>query len=441
MSNHSNGFHTNGHAADGQSAKQYAVRAIHCDYMADDETVYQALKAATEPLTRSWDRLAKAKKIAIKFNQDKAPENVVMYNERHRQQLVSDPVVRATLRLLREKTTAELTCVDVSFYTMYNGQTIDRTLQIGHLLKEFGVSYADGTRPPFTWVDTPGGGQMFGKYQVMQACADADEMVDVALIKNHAFMGVTGCLKNLFGLMPGEFYGGRPRTYYHHLVRMPYHLADLGRLFNPALNIVDALVGQAGQEWGKGTDEKTGKHQGRVVNGIMAGDHVIATDACLMHIMGHDPQSDWPTEPFHRDRNSVKMAADAGFGTVDLKQIDFESEVAPQPPGTFYSIQTDSPETCYSWLWTMCEQALLYRDNRKKFVDKYAGEFILLQQGEVKWHSPEATIRESRRVLSGGAPDQAMWYKYVDPEEMEGEHFEVYEQTLERLKEFAPVPA
>ena len=60
MSNHSNGFHTNGHAADGQSAKQYAVRAIHCDYMADDETVYQALKAATEPLTRSWDRLAKA---------------------------------------------------------------------------------------------------------------------------------------------------------------------------------------------------------------------------------------------------------------------------------------------------------------------------------------------------------------------------------------------
>lgn len=29
-----------------------------------------------------------------------------------------------------------------------------------------------------------------------------------------------------------------------------------------------------------------------------------------------------------------------------------------------------------------------------------------------------------------------MWYKYVDPEEMEGEHFEVYD-TLERLKEFA----
>ena len=421
--------------------KAYSVRAVHCDYMADDETVYAALKQATQPLTRAWDRLRKAKRIAIKFNQDKAPENVVMYNERHRQQLVSDPVVRATLRLLREETDAELTCVDVSFYSMYNGQTTSRTTQIAHLLSEFGVRYVDGTCPPYTQVQTPGGGQMFRNYQVMQACAEADEMVDVALIKNHAFMGVTGCLKNLFGLMPGEFHGGRPRTYYHHLVRMPYHLADLGRLFNPALNIVDALVGQAGQEWGSGVDEKTGQHQGRVVNGLLAGDHVIATDACLMHVMGHDPQADWPVAPFHRDRNSVKMAADAGFGTVDLSQIDFVSELTPQPGGTFYSIQTDSAQMCYSWLRTMCEQALHYHEYRRKFIEQYAGEYILLQQGEIKWHSPAGTVHASRRVLSGGAPEQAMWLKYVDPDELEGEHFEIYEQTLERLKGFVPLAA
>jgi uncharacterized protein (DUF362 family) len=421
--------------------KDYTVRAVHCDHLADDETVYQALKRATDPLDRAWQRLRRAKTIAIKFNQDKVPENVVMYDARNRQQLVSDSVVRATLRLLREQTKADLLCVDVSFYTMYNNQTVARTTQVAPLLEEFDVRYVDGTRPPFTWADTPGGGQMFRQYQIMQACAEADEMVSVALIKNHAFMGVTGCLKNLFGLMPGEFHNGRPRQYYHHLVRMPYHLADLGRLFNPVLNIVDALVGQAGQEWGKGVDEKTGRHQGRVVNGLLAGDHVIATDACLMHIMGHNPQSDWPVPPFHRDRNSIKMAADAGFGTVDLTQIDFASEVARQPAGTFYSLQTDPPEVCYSWLWTMCEQALYYRDHREQFIDRYAGEFILLQQGEVRWHSPEGHVRESRRVLSGGARDQAMWFKYVDPDEMEGEHFEIYDQTLERLKKFAPVPA
>ncbi|RME54224.1 MAG: DUF362 domain-containing protein [Caldilineae bacterium] len=421
------------------SQKPYAVRAVHCDHRADDETVYQALKRATDPLDRAWERLRRANTIAIKFNQDKAPRNVVMFDDRNRQQLVSDSVVRATLRLLRERTNAELVCVDVSFYTMYNGESIADTCQIRPLLEEFGVRYADGTQPPYTWVDTPGGGQMFRRYQIMQACADADELISVALIKNHAFMGVTGCLKNLFGLMPGEFHGGRPRHYYHHLVRMPYHLADLGRLFDPALNIVDALVGQAGQEWGDGVDKYTGQPQGRVVNGLMAGDHVIATDACLMHLMGHDPQADWPTPPFHRDRNAVKVAAEGGNGTVDLDAIDFQSELAPQPPGVFYAIQTDAPAITYSWLQTMCEQALLYRDNRQRFVDQYAGEYILLQQGEVRWHSPEGTIRQSRRKLAGQNPEQAMWFKYVDPEEDEGEHFEVYEQTLQRIKDKAPV--
>jgi hypothetical protein len=27
-----------------------------------------------------------------------------------------------------------------------------------------------------------------------------------------------------------------------------------------------------------------------------------------------------------------------------------------------------------------------------------------------------------------------MWLKYVDPEEPEGEHYEVYERTLEQIK-------
>lgn len=52
-------------------------------------------------------------------------------------------------------TTAELQCVDVSFYTMYNGETIEDTTQITPLLKEFDVKYFDGTEPPFRWVDTP----------------------------------------------------------------------------------------------------------------------------------------------------------------------------------------------------------------------------------------------------------------------------------------------
>jgi hypothetical protein len=39
----------------------------------------------------------------------------------------------------------------------------------------------------------------------------------------------------------------------------------------------------------------------------------------------------------------------------------------------------------------------------------------------------------SRRVLSGMNPNQAMFMKFVDPDEQEGEHFEIYEQTLRAM--------
>jgi uncharacterized protein (DUF362 family) len=408
-----------------QAERVYQVRAVHCDHRADDEAVYQALRRATDPLDRAWERLSRARRIAVKFNQDKASEHVVMLAGQ-RQQLVSDSVMRATLRLLRERTTAEIICVDVSFYVMYNGQTLANTCNVAPILQEFGVRYVDGTRPPYREVEAHAGGLMFGRYTMMDDLMAADEVVSVATIKNHAFMGVTGCLKNLFGLMPGEPHA-RPRPYYHHLIRMPGMLADIGRILDPALNIVDALVGQAGQEW-----SAAGPPDGRIVDALIAGDQVIATDAAMAHIMGHDPMADWGTPPFHRDRNPLLVAAEGGFGTVDLREVDFHSEVEPQPPGSFYAIRTDSPETTRSWRRTMCEQALFYRANPRLF-ERYAGEYILLQDGEVRWHSPRGTIDVSRRTLSGDHPDHALFFKFVDPEEVEGERYEVYEREFDAM--------
>lgn len=377
------------------------VRAVHCDWRADDETVYQALKRATQPLTHAWDRLCNARRIAIKFNQDKEARNHITFHH-HRVQLVSDCVARATLRLLRENTAAELYCVDVSFYRKYVPQAKDEdTTQLRHVLREFDVTYIDGN-VHVVWASVPGGGLMFDRYPVTREFADIDAWVSVQKLKNHAFMGVTLCMKNLFGLMPTEPLG-RPRTYYHHLVRMPYVLADLGRLYNPALNIIDGLVCQAGEEWGKGEEM-------RIANTLVAGDHVVATDAVGAHLMGHDPaHSDWKAEPFHRDRNALRVAAESGFGTVNLDEMDFVSEVAaPVGDKPFFAKITDSPQIVHSWRKTTAEQGLHYRDHREDFIRRYAGEYILLQMGEVKWHDPSGTAHASRRVLSGDHPEQAM---------------------------------
>jgi uncharacterized protein (DUF362 family) len=405
---------------------KYTVRAVHSDWRADDETVYQNLKRATQPLTRAWDKLRKANRIAIKFNQDKEPRNHITW-QHHRVQLVSDCVARATLRLLRENTRAELFAVDVSFYRKYVASAQDEeTTQLRHIFKEFDVTYIDGN-VDVTWASVPGGGLMFDKYPVTREFADMDEWISVQKLKNHAFMGVTLCMKNLFGLMPTEPLG-RPRTYYHHLVRMPYMLADLGRLYNPALNIIDGMVCQAGEEWGKG-DER------RIANTLIAGDQVVATDAVGAHLMGHDiTAGDWKTEPFHRDRNSLRVAAEAGFGTVDLAEMDFQSEVtAPVGDKPFFAKITDSQDIVHSWRKTTAEQGLYYRDHFDAITRKYAGQYILQQMGEVKWHDPSGTVKASRRIMSGDHPEQAMWMKYVDPEDAEGEHFEVYERTLREI--------
>ena len=398
------------------------VSAVHCHYHASEAQIYEALVRATAPLTEAWQRIRKAKRIGLKFNQDKQPHNRVYY-EGHLQQLVSEKVARAFLRLLRERTDADLICSDVSAYVMHGAKLAD-TLTFEEVFRNYGVQYADGTKPPYKTVTVPGGGLMFQEYVLPAAAVDVDEFISVAKLKNHAFMGVTLCAKNLFGLVPGEP-ENHTRTYFHHVVRMPYLLADLAKVFDPVLNVIDGLVGQAGQEWSATTPYPA---PARVCNTLIVGDQIIATDACATALMGHDPQSDWLTPPFHRDRNHLLVAAEGGFGTVDLNAIDFSSEVQA-PLGEFFANHQDSATHVVSVRRTTAEQGLIYRDQQRKFVDQFAGRYILLQQGQVRWSDTVSNVHIDRRSLPGFHPDQGMYLKYVDPEESEGEQFGVYEQA------------
>jgi len=251
---------------------------------------------------------------------------------------------------------------------------------------------------------------------------DTDAFVTVQKIKNHKFMGVTLGLKNLFGLPPYDPYG-RPRQYFHHLVRLPYVLVDLGRIINPALTVLDGLTCQSGAEWGG---------RGLVGDVLVAGDQVIATDAVATHLMGHDPLGDWPAQPFIRDRNALRLAHESGFGSAALEAIDWQSEVSA-PIGTFVTDVIDPPERVRAWRRSTCEQALYYRDHREAFLERYTGKWVLIQNGTVVWSSDAPALPASRRILAAGEQDSALWFKYVDAEEAEGEHYEVYERELARL--------
>ncbi|OGG57134.1 MAG: hypothetical protein A3F84_19205 [Candidatus Handelsmanbacteria bacterium RIFCSPLOWO2_12_FULL_64_10] len=400
--------------------KQYKVRAARCDHRATEEEVYRTLRRITDPLTRSWEKIEKAKRVVIKFNMMKPQKDIAYFGGR-RQELVDDAVCRSVLRLLKEHTTANLVATDTNGYTP--NRLAAGNVNYEHHLKAFGVEFVDSNLPPFKTYKVPGGGFMFDQYTLSACFADADAAVSVAKMKNHLFMGVTLCMKNLFGLTPMLPPEGRVRTYFHHAIRLSYVLPDLGKITNPCLNIVDALTGQWGREWGG---------QGRVGDALIAGDQITATDACAAHLMGHDPSSDWPTPPFRRDRNHLLVAAQGGFGTVDLKEIDFESEVT-SPLAEFDSEEQDPPQVMATVRQTACEQGLLYRDRMKEMVDRYRGNFIYMQDGDVVWNGPDPSHLRSHREFSGKRPGSALWLKLVDPEEREGERFRTYEECLAGL--------
>ena len=102
-------------------------------------------------------------------------------------------MARAVLRLLRERTTAELVATDT--YPYGNGHVTPDDFNYRYILDDFGVRYVDSNLPPFATYDVPGGGCMFDRYLLNAIFAEADEVVSIAKMKNHAFMGITLTLK------------------------------------------------------------------------------------------------------------------------------------------------------------------------------------------------------------------------------------------------------
>ncbi|MCZ6681313.1 MAG: DUF362 domain-containing protein [Candidatus Poribacteria bacterium] len=397
--------------------KAYRVRAIPCNHKASQEELYERLKTVTAPLTRSWEKIEKARRIGIKVNMQMRTDNIRRIDGR-RQELVDEEVLCASLRLLRERTDAHIFVIDTS--TAPPGQRPGLDFNMRPIFEKFCIPYVEAGDPPFERYKVPGGGMMFSEYQLSAALGEADAFVSIAKMKNHAFMGITLCLKNLFGLPPIPPYG-RVRTYFHHVIRLSYVLPDLGLITQPCLNIIDGLTGQARREWGG---------EGRICNALIAGDHVIATDACGTYLMGTDPRLDWPHPPYRRDRSPIVVAAEHGFGTVNLDEIDFDMGGLQPPLAEFDSTEMDANEKIANLRRTACQQALFYQDNREWFAGRYAGSFIYLQDREVVWSGAQPENAGTVQQLSGKRNDEAVWLKLVDPEEKEGERMRVYERLL-----------
>ena len=128
----------------------YTVRAAHCAHRASADDIYRTLERITAPLTRSWERLERARRIVIKFNMTQP--DTARFGGR-RQKLVDEDVMRAVLRLLRARTSATLIATDTCVHTPDKSVPVD--YESAPVLREFGVELVDAGSPPLRVYEVP----------------------------------------------------------------------------------------------------------------------------------------------------------------------------------------------------------------------------------------------------------------------------------------------
>ncbi|MDR3638451.1 MAG: DUF362 domain-containing protein [Isosphaeraceae bacterium] len=112
-----------------------------------------------------------------------------------------------------------------------------------------------------------------------EALRRADIIVSMPKMKTHHWVGVTLSMKNLFGVMPGVFYGW-PKNVLHHN-GIPESILDITATVRPHLAIVDGIIGMEGDGPIMGTAREAGV--------LVMGTNLPAVDATTTRLMGIDP--------------------------------------------------------------------------------------------------------------------------------------------------------
>jgi uncharacterized protein (DUF362 family) len=106
-----------------------------------------------------------------------------------------------------------------------------------------------------------------------------DWIVSLPKMKTHHWAGVTLSMKNLFGVMPGIYYGW-PKNVLHH-AGIGRSILDINAAVRPHLAIVDGIIGMEGD----GPIMGTPKHAGVLVMGT----NLPAVDATCARLMKINP--------------------------------------------------------------------------------------------------------------------------------------------------------
>ncbi len=110
---------------------------------------------------------------------------------------------------------------------------------------------------------------------------EIDWVVSLAKLKTHHWAGVTLSMKNLFGVLPGLYYGW-PKNVLHH-AGIHESILDITATLHPHFAIVDGIIGMEGDGPIMGTPRSSGV--------MVMGRNLPAVDATCARLMGINPHN------------------------------------------------------------------------------------------------------------------------------------------------------
>ncbi len=189
-------------------------------------------------------------------------------------------LVEAVVRLVQEAGGLPLIADSPGHSVPYNRMGLRRAYRISGMLE-----VAERTGAALNWdtgavqVSHPEG-RLTKRLDVIKPLLECDVVISLPKLKTHVFTTLTGAVKNLFGVIAG-YNKGIYHAKLHSLSQFTGMLLDIVSYVQPALVVMDAIVGMEGDGPGSGPPKKIGA--------ILASPDSVALDVVAARIVGLDP--------------------------------------------------------------------------------------------------------------------------------------------------------
>jgi uncharacterized protein (DUF362 family) len=151
---------------------------------------------------------------------------------------------------------------------------------LAEVLWEDRIPFVDLNYDPGYSIRNPGRYSSLTYLTFPETLRQVDWVVSLAKLKTHHWAGVTLSMKNLFGVMPGIYYGW-PKNILHY-AGINGSILDIVCALKPQFAIVDGIVGMEGDGPIMGTPKNSGV--------LVMGRNFPAVDATCARIMGINPR-------------------------------------------------------------------------------------------------------------------------------------------------------